>query len=173
MKNKKKGLVALVLFLVLAIGIGYAAGASANATINGQASATVGDFKIIFDETATQAIAKDPDSVSVDASYTGENTATITVSGLKKVGDSGQATFTVKNASASLAAKIAASITKDIDDKTHYKVTVNTAEGSENVQAKGKTTVTVKVELVKAFADETTAGTAKTFTVTVTGTAVE
>ena len=174
MKNKKRGLIILVLFLVLSIGIGYAVASSSKVTISGTASATAGDFKIEFDPTSGELspgkIKNQGDGVVCSGEITDSTTATMTVSGLKRVGDYGQATYTVKNASSSIVADIKATVTSDINDP-HYKVTVT--GDNTNVDANSSTDINVKVELQKAFATKEAAETKKTFTITVTGTAKE
>lgn len=174
-QKKKKGLIALVILLVVAIGVGFATALTDTVKINGTANATT-DFDIQFtneDDITTDKSADNTDIV-VDAAYTSVEEATIKVSKLKHVGDYGQATFTVVNKSKDLAANITADATPAIDDADHYKVTTTMATGSDNVAKDGDTTtVTVKVELIKAFADKTKAETDRTFKVTVTGTAIE
>lgn len=175
MKKKDQGLIALVLLLVVAIGVGFAAASNKSLTINGTASATASDFDIQFSNEASDITTdKSGDATLVEAAYASTEKATITVSKLKNVNDYGSATFTVLNKSVDVAAKITASVTADINDTEHYKVETVMGAGSEKVAAKsGKTTVTVKVTLIKAFADEDTAKEAKTFTVTVNGEALE
>ncbi len=184
MKKKNQGLIALVLLLVVAIGVGFAAGPLTDVvTINGKASAAT-DFDIQFStETAITTdtnYAKESrkndaqDNIEVEGAYTDINTATITVSNLKHVGDYASATFTVINKSSDVAAKVEAAVSSAITDAEHYKVEVTMGTGADSVAAnEGTTTVTVKVSLIKAFIDSDEAKTDQTFTVTVTGTAIE
>lgn len=172
MKNKRKGLIALVLFLVLAIGIGYAAASTDSVAINGSASAVAGSFDIQFVTTGQVTTATHGTAtITAAGAYTSVDVATMTVSGLKAVGDYATATYTIKNASTDVNADITAAVSTDVADTTHYKVTVT--GGATAVAPNATTTVTVKVELLKAFSDETTANAVKTFTVTATGTAAE
>lgn len=174
MNKKKTGLIALVLFLIVAIGIGYAAASSQSVTINGTASATTGDFSIIFDKTKAVTTSKEgSDSINVVGAY-GDNdtTATMTVKNLKAAGDKAIATYTVKNASTQLKANIKALVTADTKDTSHYKVTV-TPTTDTPVEHGQTTEVTVTVELIKAFADEVKASQEVTFTITATGEAAE
>lgn len=178
-QKKKKGLIALVILLVVAIGVGFATALTDTVTINGTANATT-DFDIQFtnknDDITTNAVPVSADNtgITVTAAYTSVDEATIKVSKLKHVGDYGQATFTVVNKSKDLAANITAAVSTAIDDADHYEVTTTMATGSDNVAKDGgNTKVTVKVKLIKAFADKEKAETDRTFKVTVTGTAIE
>lgn len=177
-QKKKKGLIALVILLVVAIGVGFATALTDTVTINGTANATT-DFDIQFtnkDDITTNAVPVSADNtgITVTAAYTSVDEATIKVSKLKHVDDYGEATFTVVNKSKDLAANITAAVTTAIDDADHYEVKTTMGAGSDNVAKDGgTTTVTVKVRLKKAFADETKAETDRTFIVTVTGTAIE
>ncbi len=177
-QKKKKGLVALVILLVVAIGVGFAAASQDNLKISGKASAAT-DFDIQFKTDATIGYAKVErtdvnDAIKVEGEYTDKDNATITVSNLKHVNDYASATFTVVNKSPDVAANVTADVTTEIADADHYEVTTTMADGSENVAKNGgTTTVTVTVKLLKAFADNDEAKTEQSFTVTVTGTAVE
>lgn len=177
-QKKKKGLIALVILLVVAIGVGFATALTDTVTINGTANATT-DFDIQFtnkDDITTNEVPVSADNtgITVTAAYTSVDEATIKVSQLKHVGDYGEATFTVVNKSKDLAANITAAVSTAIDDADHYEVTTTMGAGSNNVAKDGgTTTVTVKVKLIKAFADGDKAKTERSFKVTVTGTAIE
>lgn len=172
-QKKKKGLIALVILLVVAIGVGFAASTDA-VNINGTASAVATDFDIQFKtdaEITTQKSAGATIAVSGAYGKDGNADATMTVSGLKNVKDYAEATYTIINKSADVNANITAEVSSAIEDADHYKVEVT---GGANGVAPGKTTtVTVKVTLIKAFADATAAGDAKSFKVTATGEAAE
>lgn len=185
MKKKNQGLIALVLLLVVAIGVGFAAGPLTDTvTITGKASAAT-DFDIQFsnvasDITTATNYAKESrksdtqDQIVVTGAYTDKDNATITVSNLKHVGDYASATFTVVNKSSDVAAKVEAAVSTAIGDTEHYQVDVTMADTATNVAKNGgTTTVTVKVSLIKAFIDSDEAKKEQTFTVTVTGTAIE
>ncbi len=180
MKKKNKGLLILVLLLVVTIGIGYASTITDSVNITGTAQADT-DFDIQFSNVSSdivtntgQTATTTNDELKVEAAYTDVDNATIKVTGLKYVGDYGEATFTILNKSTDLKANIEASITSAIADTTHYEVTTTMATGANSVAAKtGSTTVTVKVKLIKAFDDTEKAKVEQTFTVTATGTAVE
>lgn len=172
-QKKKKGLIALVILLVVAIGVGFAASTDA-VNINGTASAVATDFDIQFKTDAEITTQKKEGATAVASGAYGTDgnaDATMTVSGLKNVNDWAEATYTIINKSADVNANITAEVSSAIEDADHYKVEVT---GGANGVAPGKTTtVTVKVTLIKAFADDTTAKTAKSFKVTATGTAAE
>ena len=172
-QKKKKGLIALVILLVVAIGVGFAASQDA-VNINGTASAVATDFDIQFKTDAAITTQKSAgDTIVVSGAYgnDGNADATMTVSGLKNKNDYAEATYTIINKSTDVNADIKATVSSDVEDKDHYKVEVT--GGADGVAPDATTTVTVKVTLVKAFADDTTAKTAKSFKITATGTAAE
>ncbi len=172
-QKKKKGLIALVILLVVAIGVGFAASTDA-VNINGTASAVATDFDIQFKTDAEITTQKKEGATAVASGAYGTDgnaDATMTVSGLKNVNDWAEATYTIINKSADVNANITAKVSSAIEDADHYKVEVT--GGANGVAPDATTTVTVKVTLIKAFADDTTAKTAKSFKVTATGTAAE
>lgn len=172
-QKKKKGLIALVILLVVAIGVGFAASTDA-VNINGTASAVATDFDIQFKTDAEITTQKKEGTTAVASGAYGTDgnaDATMTVSGLKNVNDWAEATYTIINKSADVNANITAKVSSAIEDADHYKVEVT--GGANGVAPDATTTVTVKVTLIKAFADDTTAKTAKSFKVTATGTAAE
>ncbi len=183
MKKKNKGLLILVLLLLVTIGIGYAATSTDKVTINGHATATT-DFDIQFTNINSDIISNTGTTKSkvntdaenptkVEASYTSVDVAEIKVSNLKYVGEYGEATFKIINKSTDLKAKITAEVSSAITDSEHYKVTTTMADDATSVAPEGTTTVTVRVELIKAFNDQEKAKTEATFTVTATGDAIE
>ena len=172
-QKKKKGLIALVILLVVAIGVGFAASQDA-VNITGTASAVATDFDIQFKTDAEITTQKKEGATAVASGAYGTDgnaDATMTVSGLKNVNDWAEATYTIINKSADVNANITAKVSSAIEDADHYKVEVT--GGANGVAPDATTTVTVKVTLIKAFADDTTAKTAKSFKVTATGTAAE
>lgn len=179
MNKKNRGLVALVLLLVIAIGVGFAAASTDTLKITGKASAAT-DFDIQFsnvqndittDKTARTDV---DDQIEVTGAYTDKDNATITVSNLKHVNDFASATFTVVNKSTDVAAKVEAAVSSAMADTEHYKVDVTMGAGATDIAKNGgTTTVTVKVTLIKAFIDNDAAKAEQSFTVTVTGTAIE
>ena len=178
-QKKKKGLIALVILLVVAIGVGFAAAATDYLTITGKASAAT-DFDIQFsnvqndittDKTTRTGV---DDQIEVTGAYADKDNATITVSNLKHLNDYASATFTVVNKSPDVAAKVEATVLSAIEDTEHYTVDVAMGTGSDNVTKNGgTTTVTVTVKLRKAFIDTDDAKKEQSFTVKLTGTAIE
>lgn len=172
-QKKKKGLIALVILLVVAIGVGFAASQDA-VNITGTASAVATDFDIQFKTNAAITTGKSAgDTIVVSGAYgtDGNADATMTVSGLKNVNDYAEATYTIINKSTDVNADITAKVSSAIEDADHYNVEVT--GGANGVAPGATTTVTVKVTLKKAFADDTTAKTAKSFKITATGVAAE
>ena len=172
-QKKKKGLIALVILLVVAIGVGFAASQDA-VNITGTASAVATDFDIQFKTDAEITIQKSAGATIVASGAYGANgnaDATMTVSGLKNTGDYAEATYTIINKSTDVNADITAKVSSAIEDANHYNVEVT--GGATGVAPSATTTVTVKVTLIKAFADDTAAKTTKSFKITATGVAAE
>ena len=165
-QKEKKGLIALVILLVVAIGVGFAASQDA-VNITGTASAVATDFDIQFKTDAEITIQKSAGAYGAN----GNADATMTVSGLKNAGDYAEATYTIINKSTDVNADITAKVSSAIEDADHYNVEVT--GGANGVAPDATTTVTVKVTLIKAFADDTAAKTAKSFKITATGVAAE
>lgn len=172
-QKKKKGLIALVILLVVAIGVGFAASQDP-VNITGTASAVATDFDIQFKTDAEITIQKtDGAAIVASGAYgtDGNADATMTVSKLKNAGDYAAATYTIINKSTDVNADITAEVSSAIEDADHYNVEVT--GGAKGVAPGATTTVTVKVTLKKAFADETAANVAKSFKITATGVAAE
>lgn len=172
-QKEKKGLIALVILLVVAIGVGFAASQDA-VNITGTASAVATDFDIQFKTDAGITIKKSAGATIVASGAYGANgnaDATMTVSGLKNTGDYAEATYTIINKSTDVNADITAKVSSAIEDADHYNVEVT--GGAKGVAPDATTTVTVKVKLIKAFADDTAAKTSKSFKITATGVAAE
>ena len=172
-QKEKKGLIALVILLVVAIGVGFAASQDA-VNITGTASAVATDFDIQFKTDAKITIQKSDGATIVASGAYGANgnaDATMTVSGLKNTGDYAEATYTIINKSTDVNADITAKVSSAIEDADHYNVEVT--GGASGVAPNATTTVTVKVKLIKAFADDRAAKTAKSFKITATGVAAE
>ena len=172
-QKKKKGLIALVILLVVAIGVGFAASQDA-VNITGTASAVATDFDIQFKTDAAITTEKSAGATIVASGAYGTDgnaDATMTVSGLKNANDYAEATYTLINKSTDVNADITAKVSSAIEDADHYNVEVT--GGANGVAPGATTTVTVKVTLKKAFADDTAAKTAKSFKITATGVAAE
>ena len=179
MKNKRRGLILLILALVMTLGIGYAAVSTSTITLNGNASAVKDDFSIIYDNTKAITTSKSSTTgLTVSGEYTSTTVATMTVAGLKVKGDYAEANYAVKNNSSSLKANIAATVSTPVTDTEHFSVvlsystdgTTYSTTAPTNVAPAAVVYVKARVNLLKAFATDPTA---QTFTVTVTGSAVE
>ena len=146
-QNKKKlQIVLLVLIAVLTLGIGYASITALNSiiNINGSVSANQENFKVYFTESS---ITEGKGTVSID-----EDDATIgyfDITGLSKIGDYAEATYTVLNDSNGVGANISLQLTNSNNE--YFKVTETVVDSQ--LQAGETTTVTVKVEMIKALID--------------------
>ena len=142
-RNKKKLQIFLfVLIAVLTLGIGYASITAVNLMMNGKgtASASKENFKVYFTEST---ITEGKGTVSID-----EDDATIgyfDITGLSKVGDYAEATYTVLNNSNTIGAKISLNVTNS--NIEYFKVTETVADSE--LQVGDETTATVKVEMIK------------------------
>lgn len=165
MKNKRVLLLLLLLIIVMVLGIGYAI-SNKTLIISGTATATAADDNFVVRFKKTDGNYDAPTNLkNAIASVTKDNEATITVTGLTKVGDTATATYEVENASEGLDAKIKAEAV--VKDNTYFKVTTTDITSTETELAQGASKkVTVTVELVKTPIED------KTTDVTVTLTAV-
>ena len=156
-QNKKKlQLFLLVLVAILTLGIGYASITAINSiiNINGSVSANQENFKVYFTEST---ITEGKGTVSID-----EDDATIgyfDITGISKVGDYAEATYTILNDSNSVGAEISLQLTNS--DNEYFKVTESVEDNQ--LQAGESTTATIKVEMVKTPIEDavTTSITAK------------
>ena len=161
MSTRKTFIVVGILLVTILLGVGYAIG-NTTLTISGSAGATANDanFKVYL--TGTPEVS---DNSKVTASVTANDTATISVTGLTKVGDSASATYTIKNDSEDLSAALTASV---IDSNDTYFTTTYEFDPT-TLEAKGEAEVTVTVTLDKTpIADQT-----NDVTVTITAQPVE
>lgn len=112
-----------------------------------------------------------PPPVTVDnctASITNDLNATITTDSLTSIGDKATATFTIKNESPNLKAKVEnVSATMGGTNPTYFSITVS--EVNTTLAKDATTTVTVTVELVKLPVENVSA----TIAVVLKATAVE
>ena len=148
MKNKKLFVGIVLLVAILLLGIGYAAISAVPLSITGNLKATPDDenFKVYFTGTpSTVAGSKGTATGTVDA--TDPTKATINVEGLKAKGDTATVTYTVENGSPDLSAAL--SVKTETVSNTEYFSVDATVEDPTTVAAKGKTTVTVVVSLIK------------------------
>ena len=180
MKTTRAFLLLSVVVAVLVLGVVYAAIDNITLTVNGTASASAdqGNFDVKF--TGTPVVKADEGSngsgtLVID---NGSLTATMNVSGFKKVGDTVTATIDITNASTDLGATLAVSKSaiaeklgaQTLESSEYFKVLSAEldAEGTE-LDAGETTKLTIKVQLVKV---PVTADVTGTFSVTVVATPV-
>lgn len=169
--KKRTGILG-VLIAILILGIGYAAISSVNLIINGTGTVTANpdNFKVVYTAVATgttvpaTGVTVTPASISAD----GDTTTSFTVTGLSKLNDEANLTYTITNKSPDLNATlgtptVAISGTNASD---YFEVTSTTAEASVAANG-GTTTQTVKVKVKKTPISDDVTG---TFTITVVAT---
>ena len=122
--KKRKTFIGMALVLaILILGVGYAAINTVNLNINGTANVTANaDFKVVFDE--EDAIEVTGGASGATAKYTGELTATMTVS-LDSTNKTQSAVYKIDNNSSELSATLVANVTNE-DATLNKYVTVET-----------------------------------------------
>jgi len=145
MKNKKSLLWVALVVCVLILGVGYAVVSSVGLDITGSAKVADSTLKVAFNgETSVS------DSGKVVAEAEDDTlTASITVTGLSKVGDSVTATYTIKNEETDLDASYIVDPEKGIenDQEDYFTVTTDVDDVAKTISANGTNTVTVTVTL--------------------------
>lgn len=153
MKNKKTFVGMAIMIAVLMLGVGYAAISNVTLNISGTLSATPSDenFKVKFTGTPStdKTEVANSEAATVEALISSDLLATIEVSGLAAKGDKVEATYTIENGSPDLNAALSASTTNSNSD--YFSISYEFAE--ESIPAKGTTTITVTVELIKTPVD--------------------
>ena len=167
--RKRKTMLGLALIVaVLVLGVGYAVVSGVNLTISGTAATETKDLNVYFDGVTS----KDAGTTGATVTATSENeslTATIAVTGLKKVGDVVTATYEIKNNEADLSASI---VQDSIDNsKSDFFEVTTDMETAKVVAAQGTTTVTVTVKVIKLPIEE--ADSTTNITVTLAATPVQ
>ena len=160
MKNKKTFIVLAVLIAVLMLGIGYAAVSNITLNIKGSATANPDDknFVVQFDADTAVGVAKSVDSIVAEGEVIDAKNAEFTVSNLTAKGDNVTFTYTVENLSPDLEAELSVKVLDGTQQVTNnnaeYFAITPTVIAPTTIDANGgKTTVTVKVELVKTPID--------------------
>ena len=152
--KKKKGLVIIILLIaVLVLGVGYAAISNVTLHITGQATAISDNDNFDVNFIGTPSFSKTGASAGANivAAISDVHTATIQVTGLKKVGDYVTATYDIKNVSPeNITAALSASV--DNSNETYFQVDyvfdqISLAKGDE-------TAVTITVSLIKAVVSD-------------------
>mgnify|MGYP003306990615 CR=1 FL=1 len=151
MRNKKRIIIAIILIAILMLGIGYAAISNTTLTISGNAISQPDpeNFKVHF--VSGSATTSPDDTDIITASVTGDTTATIAVKGLTMKDDVATATYTIKNDSNGIAAKLSAAITSTPGENTtasDYTVSTDFVNGTV-LEPGQTTTITVSVKLNK------------------------
>lgn len=115
MNKQKKIIIGVILVAIILMGVGYAALTSTTLTITGTASATAAqdNFKVYF--TGENTI-KNPDNSDVEVTVTPQaTTATVSISGLSKKGDTAYAILEIENGSNDVDAESVQVTTQDTD----------------------------------------------------------
>ena len=123
--KKRKTFIGMALVLaILILGVGYAAINTVNLNVNGTANVTANaDFKVVFDRADTIEVTGGVQGDTA-AQYTGELTATMTVS-LDSSHTEQTAVYKIDNNSSELSATLVASVTNE-DASLNKYVTVET-----------------------------------------------
>ena len=145
--KRKVHILLFVLFAMITLGIGYAAISNILLTINSTRTVVKpnqSNFKVEFldEEGARPSIEGSPTN---NVSITSETVASFDITTLSKTDDSVTATLKVKNSSNGMGALIGLNLTNS--NPEFFKVTETILDNS--LQAGEKTTVTVKVEMIK------------------------
>ena len=168
-----------VVCTVLVLGVAYAAIQNVTLTVSGTATATSdqGNFDVTFTGTPTVApLAEGHSGSGTLVIDQGSLTATMNVSGFKKIGDTVKATITVTNNSTDLGTTLVASksaVAEKLGDtnltKSEYFEVVSAELDTTTLAAGESTTLTILVKLVKV---PVSADVTATFNVTVVATPV-
>ena len=179
-KNKRNGLIILVIALILIVGIGYAA-TSQDLLINGTAAADEGTVELEWDDTADFGCVATGTNKKFDATKvtmtpaidsTDKTKATLSVSGLKYKNDTVTCTYTAKNVSEDFDATLPSTCTVTYGTGTNDNFTVTATPADTDAFGPNSSTSTKAVSVVvKLSKAAKTALTDKTFTITCTGTA--
>lgn len=169
MKNQKSLLWLSLVVFVLILGVGYAVVSSVGLDITGTATVADSTLKVAFNGETEVSDETKVTATSVDDSLS----ASITVTGLTKVGESVTATYTIKNEETDLEASYTLATDNGIENSNpdYFTVTTDVDTGSKTIAAEGTNTVTVTVTL-KALPVESTNSTAN-IKVNLTATPVE
>ena len=157
MKQPKAFLFLSIIVAVLVLGIAYAAISNVSLQITGTAEAAPADsnFKVAFGKLDDGTYKPDfvatneADDCEAVATFTvpADNQATITATGFKKVGDTLTATFYVLNNSTDLKASLPDEKLTVNGTTEYFQVTADLT--NNEIAAKGNTTVTVTIKLLK------------------------
>ena len=148
-REKQLQIVVFVLIAIITLGIGYTAISSIILTITGHARADVDEanFKVHFDRNVEPTMTVNMGSATIDQDN--DKVAHISVTGLKKAGDSATAEYTIINESNGIGAKLSIDLVNT--NTEHFKVT-ETLDDVE-LQAGDTTKVRILVELLETPTD--------------------
>jgi len=157
MKQPKTFLLLSIVVAVLLLGIAYAAITSVTMNITGNvgAAADQGNFDVGFDgqpsfnKTGT-------DTISASGTVIDRTDATLVVAGLKKVGDTVTATYTIVNNATDLKATLSLDKCALTGDDANY-FNISYQFGKTELGPESSTTLTITVELVQSPLDNVTA----------------
>lgn len=151
MKNQRTVGILLILVIISLLGVGYAM-KTKDLKIEGTAKATADDnnFIVRFKEGVEPTVTGGAVATRKD-----DITATISVEGLTKVGDTATATYKIENKSKAIDANITAVVTND--NETFFEVTTSIDGNGTSLESDAETDVTVTVKLVKTPIEDKTA----------------
>lgn len=176
--KKKLGLLG-VLAAVLVLGIGYAVISDIDLSVSGTGTITPSDanFDVVFDTTDGPYTNTEVTGATLDADYTNGLTATISVEGFTKKGDSAQFSYAIKNNSDDLAAALSIDSTTGItnSNSTYFEVEANLvddtiASKNDAEEAEDDSNITYLMITVTAKKTPATANQTADISVTVTAT---
>ena len=153
MKNKRSEkqiqILVFILIAIITLGIGYTAISSIILSISGNARADVDEanFKVHFDRNVSPTITANMGSASIDEDN--DKLAHISVTGLKKAGDSATAEYTIINESNGIGAQLSIDL---VNTNTEYFKVTETLDDIE-LQAGDTTKVRIIVELLETPTD--------------------
>ena len=165
MKKKKSMIFLALLVAVFVLGVGYAAVSGVNLTLNGSAATETKDLDVAFNGTTSQNAngtgATVTPTVEIPSGAHGTKQANLEVTGLKAVGDTVTATYTIENFETDLSADITtSSITVGKSEFFEVTTNIDDSTGTPTRVAAGATTnlvVTVRVKKLPILeADSTT-----------------
>ena len=158
--KKKYGVIAILIAIVV-LGVGYAVISNVTLNVNGSQATVNADqsnFDVKYDDVSTFSYSGNPVGSAVNLTRSNDTTATFTIEGLTKQGDSVTITYPIVNQSASLKASLAApTITND--NTEYFSVTTSSPTAGTQLAANGgSANLVLVVEVIKTpVADDETA----------------
>ena len=142
MKNPNTMLLLTVIVGVLVLGVAYAAIQNVTLTVTGEVVATPdqGNFKVKFTGTPTSS-----GNGNATVSITGDLTATMSITGLKVVGDEMVVRYIIANESQGISADLSRTLTHTNNE--YFDVTATLSE--TQIDTTSTATLIIKVKLIK------------------------